>query len=214
MTRSAPRLPLTPLGRFSNVGQRREQCSGEQKADESTIQRCRLAPDIQDPQQGPEDDHRAAQSREPEISVSVTPRDVGRHKGVGISRLCSEIEAAGFRVIRSSNPGYLRRAEIVIRPAGPPRRIIESSSRPQTHLTPRKPHLAPNVDLLAVSRLSPRRARRLLPPVWSRSRNRPRSPPRRCAAAHGSIGSGLSHRRRSRHPLAGPVDRACDLKLD
>jgi hypothetical protein len=53
----------------------------------------------------------------PEISVAVTPRDVGRHMGVGISRLCSEIEAAGFRVIRSSNPGYLRRAEIVIRPA-------------------------------------------------------------------------------------------------
>jgi hypothetical protein len=53
----------------------------------------------------------------PEITVHVTPRDVGRQMGVGITRLCSEIEAAGFRVIRSSNPGYLRRAEIVVRPA-------------------------------------------------------------------------------------------------
>jgi hypothetical protein len=68
-----------------------------------------------------------------QISVLVTPRDVGNHMGVGISRLCSEIEAAGFRVIRSSNPGYLRRAEIVIMPARSAlkqHRIVQQATRP------------------------------------------------------------------------------------
>lgn len=68
-----------------------------------------------------------------EISLYVTPRDVGRQIGVGITRLCSEIEAAGFRVIRSSNPGYLRRAEIVVRPARAAvahHRILQQSADP------------------------------------------------------------------------------------
>jgi hypothetical protein len=90
---------------------------GGAKADESTIQPCRLAPDIQDPHQSAEDDHRPAQSwKVRNLRFGYTPR---RRKtyGCGNKPACSEIESAGFRVIRSSNPGYLRRAEIVIRPA-------------------------------------------------------------------------------------------------
>jgi hypothetical protein len=50
-----------------------------------------------------------------EVSVWVTPRDVGKGTEVGLSRLCSEIEAAGFSVVRSSNPGPTRLGEIVVR---------------------------------------------------------------------------------------------------
>ena len=52
-----------------------------------------------------------------EISVQVTARDVGKDADIGISRLYSEIEAAGFWVIRSSNPGPSHPGEIVVRPA-------------------------------------------------------------------------------------------------
>jgi hypothetical protein len=50
-----------------------------------------------------------------EFSVRVTARDVGKGLDVGFSRLYSEIEAAGFWVIRSSNPSPTHPGEIVVR---------------------------------------------------------------------------------------------------
>ncbi len=50
-----------------------------------------------------------------EVSVWVTPREVGKGTEVGLSRLCTEIEAAGFSVVRSSNPGPSRLGQIVVR---------------------------------------------------------------------------------------------------
>ena len=55
--------------------------------------------------------------RPSEIIVRVTAGDVGKDSDIGISRLFSEIEAAGFWVIRSSNPSLSHSGEIVVRPA-------------------------------------------------------------------------------------------------
>jgi hypothetical protein len=60
---------------------------------------------------------------EPFATVKVTEPEVGMHLGVAISLLCSEIEAAGFRVLHSNNPEWSRprRTEIIVRAHTPPR---------------------------------------------------------------------------------------------
>jgi hypothetical protein len=76
-----------------------------------------------------------------EITVSVTAREVGKDLDIGFSRLYSEIEAAGFWIIRSSNPGPSHPGEIVVRRArkdpdrrksdrGPDRRVSSTSTKP------------------------------------------------------------------------------------
>jgi hypothetical protein len=76
-----------------------------------------------------------------EITVSVTAREVGRDLDIGFSRLYSEIEAAGFWIVRSSNPGPSHPGEIVVRRArkdadrrkshrGPDRRISSTPTKP------------------------------------------------------------------------------------
>lgn len=62
--------------------------------------------------------------------VEVTEPEVGMQLGVAISLLCSEIEAAGFRVLHSSNPEWSdpRQAEIIVAspaPSGRSRRVID-----------------------------------------------------------------------------------------
>ena len=41
-----------------------------------------------------------------EATIVVTEAEVGSNLGVAVSMLCSEIEAAGFRVRRSNTPGW------------------------------------------------------------------------------------------------------------
>lgn len=53
---------------------------------------------------------------EPFATVEVTEPEVGMPLGVAVSLLCSEIEAAGFRVLHSNNPEWSRprRTEIIV----------------------------------------------------------------------------------------------------
>lgn len=48
--------------------------------------------------------------------IEVTEPEVGMRLGVAVSLLCSEIEAAGFRVLHSNNPEWSdpRRTEITV----------------------------------------------------------------------------------------------------
>jgi hypothetical protein len=49
-------------------------------------------------------------------TVEVTEPEVGMHLGVAVSLLCSEIEAAGFRVLHANNPEWSRprRTQIIV----------------------------------------------------------------------------------------------------
>ncbi len=62
------------------------------------------------------DVRRQLDAGEPFATVEVTEPEVGMPFGVAISLLCSEIEAAGFRVLHSNNPEWSRprRTEIIV----------------------------------------------------------------------------------------------------
>jgi hypothetical protein len=75
------------------------------------------------------DVRRQLNTGEPFASVDVTEPEVGMQLGVAISLLCSEIEAAGFRVLHSNNPEWSRprRTQIIVSAHTAPRNNAPST---------------------------------------------------------------------------------------